>query len=66
LVSKTMVCKVLTIGYLIITPIEQSFANPQLVVFGAPARSHHYKFDYFGKFSIRTNCSVQLNGICAL
>jgi hypothetical protein len=41
LVAKTMVCKVLTIGYLIIPSIKQSFANPQLVFFGALARSHH-------------------------
>ena len=32
LVAKTMVCKVLTIGLVI---VEQSFANPKLVVFGA-------------------------------
>jgi hypothetical protein len=35
LVALTMVCKVLTIGFLLIPPIEQSFANPKLVVFGA-------------------------------
>jgi hypothetical protein len=35
LVALTMVSKVLTIGFLIIPPIEQSFANPKLVFFGA-------------------------------
>jgi hypothetical protein len=35
LVALTMVCKVLTIGFFLIPPIEQSFANPQLVFFGA-------------------------------
>jgi membrane protein insertase Oxa1/YidC/SpoIIIJ len=38
-VAPTMVCKVLSIGVLI---VEQRFANPKLVFFGAPARSHHY------------------------
>jgi hypothetical protein len=37
LVAKTMVSKVFTIGILI---GKQSFANPQLVFFGVPARSH--------------------------
>ena len=37
--APTMVCKVLTIGFRV---IERSFANPKLVIFGAPARSHHY------------------------
>jgi hypothetical protein len=31
--------------------VEQSFANPQLVDFEAPAQSHHY---YFGEFRMRT------------
>ncbi len=37
--APTMVCKVLYIGFLV---TEQSFANPKLVLFGAPARSHHF------------------------
>ena len=45
-VAPTMVCKVLSIGVLI---VKQSFANPQLVVFGVPARSHHF---CFGKFTV--------------
>jgi hypothetical protein len=49
LVALTMAYKVLTIGFVI---IEQSFANPKLVVFGAPARSHHY---YSGKLTNRPN-----------
>jgi len=39
LVAPTMVCKVLSIGFLI---VGQSFANPKLVFWGAPTRSHHY------------------------
>jgi len=47
-VAPTIVCKVLSIGFM----LEQSFANPQLVVFGDPARSHRF---CFGKFTIRSN-----------
>jgi hypothetical protein len=38
-VAVTMVCKVLSIGFMI---IEQRFANPNLLFFGAPARPHHH------------------------
>jgi hypothetical protein len=38
-VAPTMVCKVLSMVFLI---VEQSIANPKLVLRGALARSHHY------------------------
>jgi hypothetical protein len=37
-VALTMVCKVLSIGFMI---VEQRFVNLKLVFLGAPARSHH-------------------------